>query len=1014
MYTLPMFRVWLLLLLGSELSRAELPPIRAYNTSDGLAQDRVNAIAGDERGFLWFATSGGLSQFDGYRFTTWEGSRARAFAVPGALIAAPGGEYWLGTRNGVVRFGKEGPEHGRTFVPDTPSHTITALLRNRSGRIFATTGLGLYEVTGERMRRIPLAIEAARGVRLGFLAEDQAGCIWAAAPPFVHILQTGPGGESVASQIELPPHVTSVTSFVQTGSDAVWLGSNVGLLRYERPPGGSVWVLRHVYGVIDGLAGPSVTSLLRASDGVIWAGTTAGLSRFDEGIDPPRHFSNLKGPLLTDIAVSALAEDPSGNIWAGTDSAGVMRIRPHGFTMFQADDGLKSPGLLQILEDRDGTLMGVGITAMASKRIFTFFRGGRFEQGIPVALGSRGSWTWQSMLIRSRAGPWWVATSGGLCRFPSQPATALLHTFPDACYTNEKIFRVFEDSRGNIWASSPTEYLLRWNRDTGKVVYVHPDGSTSSTRSPFSGLVSAMAEDRAGNIWLGFWTGGLVRWSPTKITNFRKDEMAPAGTILTLYTDSAGRLWVGADLSGLSVFADPVAAAPRFTPRSTSNGTGSTDSVRTIVEDRFGNIWVGTPRGIVRLDPGTGDVRRFSSADGLPQAILRSSIRDREGNLWFATSRGLARVVPAPDERAAPPAVLLTGIQVADEDFPTSPLGENHVAGVELGPSNKHVRIEFAAPANRSAEDVRYEFMLAGSDTAWSSTRTEHTVEYRNLDAGRYRFLVRSVALTGEKSEAAEFDFRVLPPVWLRWWFELGVVLAVACGAWWLHQYRLAHWIAVERMRTGIATDLHDEIGAGLARIAIVSEVARVNSAGNQSAGLSQASAPLVKIATIARELLDSLNDIVWTVRSSDSSAESLVSRMREFGLDVLSEREAGFVLVCDRDFLSRQLDPHTRREILLIFKECIHNIAKHSGCRSARAELKLVDGSLILCVTDDGHGRPSPSVTPSGMGNGIPGMLRRAQALGGDLESGPGPEGGFTVRLRIPDPGRRPAYAFR
>jgi ligand-binding sensor domain-containing protein/signal transduction histidine kinase len=995
-----MFRGCSVLLLSALLTYAELLPIRAYNTSDGLAQDRVNAIAADSRGFLWFAATGGLSQFDGYRFTTWEGSKARAFAVPYTMIAAPGGEYWLGTRNGVVRFGKEGPEHGKTFVPDTPSHTIIAMLRTRSGRIFAATGFGLYEVAAERMRRIPLAIEADKGVRIGFLAEDQAGRIWVSAPPFIHVLQTGSEGESFASQIELPPNVTNVTSLVQTRPDRVWLGSNAGLLLYEQRAGAGSWVLRHAYGVRDGLAGRSVNALLRASDNVIWAGTTGGISRFTAGEDPP-HFSNLKARLLTDIAISALAEDRTGNIWAGTESAGAMRIRPHGFTTFQEDDGLKSPGLLQVLEDRDGTVMGLGQTANEA-RILTFFQRGRFEQGIPEALAARGSWGWQSILIRSRAGPWWAATSGGLCRFPSVPAAALLRSVPDACYTSEKIFRVFEDSRGNIWASSQDNYLLRWNRDTGKVVYVAPDGTPSALRTMFGGLVSAMAEDRAGNVWLGFWTGGLVRWSQGGMATFRKDETAPAGSILTLYTDSQGRLWVGADLSGLSVFDDPASPAPRFTPRDTSNGA-STDSVRTIVEDRFGNIWAGTPRGIVRLDPRTGGLRRFSSADGLPQAVLRSSLRDAAGNLWFATSRGLARIVPAPDEQSAPPAVLLTGIQVADEEHPISLFGESRVAGIELSPSNRHVRIEFAAPGSASAEDVRYQFMLAGADTAWSNPRPEHTVEYRNLDAGSYRFSVRSVGAAGAASSAAEFDFRVLPPVWLRWWFELGVALAAAGVGWWLHRVRLAHWLAVERMRTGIATDLHDEIGAGLARIAIVSEVARVNRTE------AAASAPLVKIATIARELLDSLNDIVWTVRSSDSSAESLVSRMREFGLDVLSERETGFVLVCDREFLSRQLDPHTRREILLIFKECIHNIAKHSGCRSARAELKAGEGSLILCVSDDGHG-PRNGVP----GNGIPGMVRRAHAMGGQIEYGRGASGGFTVTLRIPDPSRRAAYAFR
>ena len=992
------------LFLAATVASAELLPIRSFTTADGLAEDGVTTIASDTRGFLWIATAGGLSRFDGYRFTTWDDQHPPSYRGAWAFLADPDGNYWVGASEGLRRFGKEGPAHFETLVPDSNVHRIVALLRTRSGRLFAATEFELFEVEdGRRMVKFPLPVPVTGASRISALAEDHLGSLWLAAPPLIEILDPRHPGEAAAHAIGSPAGAWNINSMVEAPAGCMWVAASRGLLRFERQPGEADWHFRRLYDARDGLAGTNVAALLRASDGVVWVGTGEGISRFGEGDTVPR-FRNLgKRQGLINLSIFPLAEDGAGNVWAGAGSA-VMRIRPYGFATFQEDDGLRQPAVIQVLEDRRGTLMTVSDTGGAPPRVFTFFDGHAFRQGVPRALSYNGAWVWQRMLLESRSGEWWAATKRGLCRFPAGPATALLESRPLACYTDEPIFYVFEDSRGNIWATAGDDRLLRWNRDTGRVVYVRPDGSDSGTPCAFDDRVRAMAEDRGGNVWLGLWGGGLGRYANGRTERFRKGETAPRGSVCALYVDSRGRMWIASNGGGLSVMADPTAKAPPFVTYDVSKGMG-TNMVRSVVEDGFGRIWAGTARGVVCLDPQTGTIRRYSAADGLPQANVTAGIRDHSGTLWFAT-QGLARIVPQPPAPAVSPAPVLTGIRIAGGEHPISVLGETHIPQVVLAPGRNHVEIEFAAPGSGWDENLRYKFMLDGADRDWSAPQAEHRVDYHNLRAGAYRFLVKTVNVDGvDSASAAEFDFRILPPFWLRWWFLLPAALALLSAAYRLHRYRVAQVLAIERMRTEIATDLHDDIGASLARIAILSDVARVNlQRGNPQQNREASAAPMARIGGMARELLDSLNDIVWSIRATDANVDSLVSRMREFALDVLAQNDTSFLLECDEGLRSRLLSPDTRRHLLLIFKECVHNIVQHAGCTAARAELRMANGHLTMTVRDDGRGAAAGNGAAH-RGNGIPSMMRRARAMGGEIEFGKSPAGGYRVVVRVPLP---------
>jgi signal transduction histidine kinase len=239
-----------------------------------------------------------------------------------------------------------------------------------------------------------------------------------------------------------------------------------------------------------------------------------------------------------------------------------------------------------------------------------------------------------------------------------------------------------------------------------------------------------------------------------------------------------------------------------------------------------------------------------------------------------------------------------------------------------------------------------------------------------------------------------------LQPFWRRWWFEGAALLGLASLVLAAHRFRVAQAVKLERMRTAIATDLHDDVGASLSQIAVLSEVARID--GNP--GQPQGNDRLDRVATLARELADSMSDVVWSIRAEPEGVDSLIRRMREFASDLLESQAIGFELRAPKKIPDLQLSLQARRQLLLIFKECIHNAARHSHGTAVVAEFEVAGQQILLRVRDNGRGFDDPAGAPGrNGGNGMPSMQRRAESLGGQLKWSASPGGGCTVEAHLP-----------
>jgi signal transduction histidine kinase len=222
-----------------------------------------------------------------------------------------------------------------------------------------------------------------------------------------------------------------------------------------------------------------------------------------------------------------------------------------------------------------------------------------------------------------------------------------------------------------------------------------------------------------------------------------------------------------------------------------------------------------------------------------------------------------------------------------------------------------------------------------------------------------------------------------------------------------LYHRRVARLLELERVRTRIASDLHDDIGANLTKIGILSEVVRQQANGADR----QMKESLSSIARISRESVASMNDIVWAINPKRDTLRDLMRRMREFAGEIFANRDIEFELSAPAADAYLKLGGDVRRTVFLIFKEAINNIVRHSDCDRVDVELR-VDGSLLgLTVSDDGKGF---EITRESAGNGLASMRSRAASIGGKVDIESRKPSGTRVSLCLPIKPSKPGLIKR
>jgi signal transduction histidine kinase len=441
-----------------------------------------------------------------------------------------------------------------------------------------------------------------------------------------------------------------------------------------------------------------------------------------------------------------------------------------------------------------------------------------------------------------------------------------------------------------------------------------------------------------------------------------------------------------------------------------------------VLDDGAGQLWLGSYNGIFRIAKaslGTGSAQlpivSYGRSDGLPTLECSgnyqpSAWRARDGRLWFATPKGVVSVDPdAPTVDRPPPPVVLEEVH-QDQGTLTLPVQIDRAAPPALQiPSGPH-RLEFryTALSLSTPEQVRFRYRLDGLEPGWVEAGTQRSAHYSYLPPGTYRFLVSASLGDGRWSaESASIAFSVLPHFSETWWFRVALgILAVgvvAATVRYASTRRLRRTLerlelqrAIERDRGRIARDIHDDLGAGLTQITLLSELARREPAQEMEAHLGQ-------ISDTARELTRTVDEIVWAVNPRQDTLDGLMTYICQFAQEYLTMADIQCRLDVPGDLPSLRIPADVRHNLFLAVKEALNNIVKHAHAREVWLRLIQDRGSLTLVIEDDGQGfaeatAGAKQVSGEGLGN----LDNRLSAIGGRCSISSQPGCGTRIELNV------------
>jgi ligand-binding sensor domain-containing protein len=943
---------------------------QAWQTDSGLPVNGVNEIAQTTDGYLWLGTEEGLVRFDGVRFKTYN----------------------------------------RRNNPELVNDHVNALLADRNGALWVGTDRGLVRLAHGVMTRYASAENFSED-EVRCLGEDTEGNIWAGT--LTDGLYEYRDGRFTAFKTRDGLVDNGIRALLGDRHGALWIGTRGGLQRLEDGRF-TTWTTKR------GLAHNYVGALYEDREGNLWIGTFTGLHRMrGSRLDTWTMREGLSHDLITGID-----EDDQGNIWIATYGGGLNRYAQGRFSSFTRRDGLSDDFVIDLLVDRDGSvwIAGSGLD--------------RLKDGPIAAYGTREGLSHDVVraVYQDLSGVVWIGThGGGLNRFDGERFTALR---PRHGLLSDVVLALQDDGEGGFWIGCHDGGL---NRMRGRRLVAYRDPGL-----PKATFITAILRDRGGRIWLGTHGGGLKRldegglrsittreglshdvvwsliedragslWVGTILglnqikdgvcSRFTTTEGLPNDTVWALHEDGEGTLWVGTD-AGLACLRDG-----RFATFGLSQGLFD-DRIFQILDDADGRLWIGTPHGLFRVPkselhevaqgkrPAVTAVS-YGLADGMRSVDCNGGLgsaawKGRDGRLWFATMKGVIVVDPRQvvDEAAAPP-VLIEEALADGKSLGPGP--------AETGPESRQFEFHYTALHLRSPERLRFRYRLEGVDHDWVEAGERRVAYYTNLPPGRRVFRVSASAGGPWSEPGARLAFRVRPHFYQTAWFYALCALAVGLAGYAGHRYRVRRLLEIERVRTRIASDLHDDIGSTLSQIAILSEVAQAQIPPETD----RAAAPIARIGTLSRESLDSIADIVWAIDPQKDRVAFLSQRMRHVASEVLAAHGLGLRFATSGEEGDRQLGADVRREVFLIFKEALHNAVRHSGCRMVEIDLRHDGPGLRLTISDDGRGFEGAG---RGHGHGLDSMRRRARSLGGSLDVASQAGVGTRVVLTVPYRGRR------
>ncbi len=905
-----------------------MPPVRT------LRNNPSNSLFETENGLLWINGADGLTRItpeaeDPYALLT------TAHGLPDneviSVFDAPGGRRLIVTHGGMAFMEADTTRPGGIrFVPFAPPGLPPVPSGHSYHSVWANRH-GIWLAFDDHVRHY--RIEAQDDAPLRPATFTRYDATDRTPPLHVDSLQLTPGQFAT-----FPPHLST-------------------RLRFE---GGTA--------LCDGQQASAYCRLLLTRDGTYWITFLQSSTLLH--VQNNRATPILLREHLTFSTINHVMLDHESSLWIGTDR-GIIQLAPRAVSAMTKSSGLAETFTAPVLQTRDGALW-VGTWGGGLHR----FDDGRLTRRYTTADGLPHNKI--RSLYEAHDGTLWIGTSTG--------AAALRDGRIDEQLSNINEVRSFaEQDDGTLWLGTAARLVVR-----------RPDGLTTEPDSAFWNRkqIWALHAARDGSLWIGS-ENGLFRYGGDRLHTYDARHGLRSSFVVAIHDDPGGALWVSTYEDGLHRYRNG-----RFIAVTTREGLHHNGVWRMLWDDR-GGVWMSSDQGVFRVDHDrlhavADAVARgqrpaeplsplvFTETEGLPSRECNRAgpggWRLRDGRLAFNNLQGLVLIDP---ERAlTPPPPPRTTLHRVVADGQPVPVPPEDPAPLPAG--TRQLRFDFAALSFIAPGQNHYRYRLRGYDEAWVDGDTRATATYTNLAPDDYVFEVQSASGMSAWGPPTTAALTLRPLLWQMGWVRLlalGVVIGLLAVA---YQVRVRRLLAMERLRLRLASDLHDDVGSNISSIALISEMLTGNVDPD---ALEQRH--LQRIHAAAEETVRSLRDIIWLVDPKHDTLADLVRKMRRVAPTLLNGTPCTFEVA--GPIAPYSLDMTAMRHVFLLYKEALHNAAKHAAAQHVAVTVEQQGEYFTLRIRDDGRGFDQAAVN---RGYGLANMRRRARAVGGRLEIDSSPSG--------------------
>jgi len=962
---------------------------------NGLPSGLVHNIYQDAHNFMWFGTDAGLCRFDGIKCKTFQSDANDTNSLRGNHVYAMNEDglqqLCVLTERGLNVYNNATGNF--TFYPfvkapsPLSSHVIWNITRIAGGNMLIEAGDAppcIFNINTKQFAEIT----ADEAINDKYISAVKPGTLFKTGPG-ARSLDIWPQKNNITSKKNIvfkdashPQDVVYIASVAPIAGNVIWAATSKGLAQYNISNGATYFFTPTGYGNITFgsiMCAGNMLWLGSANNG-IWLFNTSTLQFAGNYIHSD---VNSKSP-QDSAAIDLLFCDRQGNIWADFFAHGVdyFNTAEQKFTTYlgdkEAGQNNRDNFIRALSQDSSGNVWA----GTYSGQVYRFGAGKKIVATYTTDEQGRHFRSIEKILVDGKKRVWLL--DDGLSYYDAA-ANKFIRIFAAA----EQPFAhdIFLGGNKNL-------YFLNHNYNIS-ILRDSANGFTTAQTNITSVLnnLSVILGDN-DNIYTNDVNGNILVYRPSGNVLYTLQKVLPVHGYIKAWYRVKNIVWI-ATSSGLVRLNTQTFQYSLFT---FLNGLPE-NTVYSVLPGGSNDLWLSTNKGLSRFDTVKQKFTNYTTGDGLQGNEFNTNayLRCSDGEMWFGGVHGLNIFYPsAIKANMATPPLQITAVNVNDEPY----TGIDVLAAgplLSLPYSQRTVSFSFTGIDYLRPSSVVLQYRLTGIDRDWITTANPGFARYANLPAGKYTLQVRAaggdITLAGS---VKTMQLIIATPYYQAWWFIALVCIAVFALLYGWYFYRISQVKKMHMVRNRIARDLHDDIGSSISSIRIMTDIVQGSLENNPAH-----SGELIKrIGNESAQVMDSIRDIVWTINPDNDQLGNLFIRMREYAAEMLEAQNIDYTFNASDYLQGIRLSMQMRRDLYLIFKEAINNLAKYSKCTRAEISIGRTLNKLVLCVKDNGAGFNMQQVK---RGNGLTNMQVRATQLKAVINIQSEVLKGTVIRLEVP-----------